>query len=231
MALVLPIRIRALLCVIEDHTCSCPSPLRACHRLPPEGRLRWGFSGSMPFLTKAFKDSLHELLFRFMMSHCLAERIFDSQGTQLAKTYWLMCTQCALTEDTSAESVWVSPVWHSPWLHMSPHRGANRSGAPRQPPRTCYDGPQLTIPMVIQRPFVHPVGNRGMARMAAAITLPFDGIELRATGGHVVSNEIVAGLPIRLVMHPQALLACLARGDADDGGPDRSHRRRALDAY
>ena len=76
-----------------------------------------------------------------------------------------------------------------------------------------------TIPIVIPCPFAHPVGHRGMARMAPTITLPFIGIEPRATGGHVGSNKNVAGLPVRMVADPPALLARVARDDADDGGP------------
>ena len=76
----------------------------------------------------------------------------------------------------------------------------------------------LAITIVIPRPFAHPVGSRGMARMAAAITLPFVGIEQRAALGHVFRDEVVAGLPVRMVTDPPALLACLARDDADDRG-------------
>jgi hypothetical protein len=35
----------------------------------------------------------------------------------------------------------------------------------------------LAITLIIPRPFAPTMGNRGMARMAAAITLPFVGIE------------------------------------------------------
>ena len=76
----------------------------------------------------------------------------------------------------------------------------------------------LTITIVIPRPFAHPVGNRGMARMAPPITLPFIGIEQCAAGRHTVSNKVVAGLPVRMVADPPALLSCVARDDADDGG-------------
>jgi hypothetical protein len=76
----------------------------------------------------------------------------------------------------------------------------------------------LTITIVIPGPFTHPVGNCGMARMATTITLPFIGIEPCATGGHVISNQVVAGWPVRMVADPQALLARVARDDADDGG-------------
>jgi hypothetical protein len=45
----------------------------------------------------------------------------------------------------------------------------------------------LTITIVIPRPFAHPVGHRGMARIATTITLPFISIEPCATRRHVVS--------------------------------------------
>jgi hypothetical protein len=75
----------------------------------------------------------------------------------------------------------------------------------------------LAITMIIPRPFAHPMGNRGMARLAAAITLPFVGIEPCAVQGHMVDKEIVAGLPVRVVADPQVLLAHLVRDDTDDG--------------
>jgi hypothetical protein len=76
----------------------------------------------------------------------------------------------------------------------------------------------LAVTVVIACPFAHPVGNRGMARMATSITLPFIGIEPCATGGHVVGDQVVAGLPVRMVADPQALRVRVARDDADDGG-------------
>jgi hypothetical protein len=57
----------------------------------------------------------------------------------------------------------------------------------------------LAISMIIPRPFAHTMGNRGMAWMAAAITLPFVGIKSGAALGHVVGNEAVAGLPTRVI--------------------------------
>src|SRR5215475_581210 len=75
------------------------------------------------------------------------------------------------------------------------------------------------ITIIIPRPFAHAMGNRGMARMAAAITLPFIGVEQGAAWGHVLGHERVTGLPIRMVTNPQALLARVARDDADDGRP------------
>ena len=74
------------------------------------------------------------------------------------------------------------------------------------------------ITIIIPRPFAHAMGNRGMARMAAAITLPFIGVEQGAAWGHVLGHERVTGLPIRMVTNPQALLARVARDDADNRG-------------
>jgi hypothetical protein len=68
----------------------------------------------------------------------------------------------------------------------------------------------LAITILIPRPFAYPVGNGGMARMAATIALPFVGIEPRAARGHVVGHEGVAGLPVRMVADPPALLARVA---------------------
>jgi hypothetical protein len=76
----------------------------------------------------------------------------------------------------------------------------------------------LTISMVIPRPFAHPVGNRGMARMAPPITLPFISTEQRAPRRHIVSNQVMAGLPVCMVADPPALLSRVARDDTDDGG-------------
>src|SRR5215211_357871 len=66
------------------------------------------------------------------------------------------------------------------------------------------------IPISIARPFVHTMGNSGMAGMTAAITPPFVGIEQCAIRGHVVSNQVVAGVPVRMVADPPALLSCVA---------------------
>src|SRR5262245_58965680 len=76
----------------------------------------------------------------------------------------------------------------------------------------------LAVTVVIARPFAPPVGNRGMARMAPSITLPFIGREPRAPGGHMVGNQLVTGVPVRMVADPPALLACITRDDTDEGG-------------
>jgi hypothetical protein len=42
-------------------------------------------------------------------------------------------------------------------------------------------------------------------------------IEQRAPGGDVVSNKVAAGVPVRMVADPPALLSRVARDDTDDG--------------
>jgi hypothetical protein len=51
------------------------------------------------------------------------------------------------------------------------------------------------------------------------LALPFIGIAQGTVWGHAVGNASVAGLPMRLVTDPQALLVCIARKDTDDGRP------------
>jgi hypothetical protein len=75
------------------------------------------------------------------------------------------------------------------------------------------------ITLLIPRPFAHTMSNRGMGRMAAAIALPCVGIEQGAAWGHMVGKKGVAGLPVRVVTDPAALLACVTRDAADDGRP------------
>jgi hypothetical protein len=76
----------------------------------------------------------------------------------------------------------------------------------------------LTIPMVIPRPFAHPVADSRVAGMAPTITLPCISIEQRATRRHMVSDQVVAGLPVGMVADPPALLARVARDNTDEGG-------------
>ena len=66
------------------------------------------------------------------------------------------------------------------------------------------------ITIVIPRPFAHRMGNRGMARMTTAITLPFICVESRVPGGDGVSNQGAAGVLVRMVTAPPALLARVA---------------------
>ena len=57
---------------------------------------------------------------------------------------------------------------------------------------------------------------------------PLVGVECRAASGDVVRNQVAAGLSVRMVADPQALLARVARDHTDDGRDDRSHMSRAL---
>jgi hypothetical protein len=75
----------------------------------------------------------------------------------------------------------------------------------------------LPITIVIPRPFAHRVGNRGMARMTTPITLPFICVEERVPGGDGVGNKVAAGVLVRMVTDPPALLTRVARDDTDDG--------------
>ncbi len=74
------------------------------------------------------------------------------------------------------------------------------------------------IPISIPRPFMHTVVDSGMGRMAATIALPCIGIEPRAASRNVFGDEVVAGPRVRVVAHPKARLARLARDHTDDGG-------------
>jgi hypothetical protein len=77
----------------------------------------------------------------------------------------------------------------------------------------------LALALSIPAPFAHTMGHRGMARMAAAITLPCGGRAQGAAWGHVVGKASVAGLPIRVGTDPQARRARGARDHADAGRP------------
>jgi hypothetical protein len=77
----------------------------------------------------------------------------------------------------------------------------------------------LAITVIIPRPFVHPMVDGGMGWMTAPVTLPFVGAQPRVASGNVFSDEGTARSRIRVVTHPPALLARLARDEADDGGP------------
>jgi hypothetical protein len=69
----------------------------------------------------------------------------------------------------------------------------------------------MTIPMVIARPCAHPVGHRGMVRMATSIALPCIGLEECATRGHVISHQVLAGSPVCMITAPPALLSRVPR--------------------
>jgi hypothetical protein len=66
------------------------------------------------------------------------------------------------------------------------------------------------ITIIIPGPFAGAVAHGGMGGVAAMITLPLVSVERRAASGDVVSNEVAAGLPVRMVADPPALLARVA---------------------
>jgi hypothetical protein len=74
------------------------------------------------------------------------------------------------------------------------------------------------IPILISCPLAHAVVDGGMGRMAALVALPFVRVEDRAVPGEILSNQARAGALIRMVTDPKALLARLARDDADNWG-------------
>jgi hypothetical protein len=75
------------------------------------------------------------------------------------------------------------------------------------------------IAIIISRPFVDAVADRGMGWMTAPVALPFVGVQPRALRWNIFGNERAARSCVRVVAHPKALLARVPRDDADDGGP------------
>src|SRR3712207_112841 len=75
------------------------------------------------------------------------------------------------------------------------------------------------IAISIPRPFAYTMADRGMGWMTAPVALPFIGVQPRAASRNVVGDEATTRPRVRVVAHPQALLARVARDDADDGGP------------
>ena len=64
------------------------------------------------------------------------------------------------------------------------------------------------IAIIIPRPLVHAVADRGMGRMAPSIALPFIGIEPACCpAGTFSAIRRRAGARVRMVADPQALLA------------------------
>jgi hypothetical protein len=88
----------------------------------------------------------------------------------------------------------------------------------------------LALTVSLPSPCVHRMGNRGRARMAAAITLPCVGREPRAARRHVLSHEVLAGLPVRVVTAPPARRARLARPENCSRSPALVVRRSSTDA-
>jgi len=77
----------------------------------------------------------------------------------------------------------------------------------------------LAITISIARPFVSAMADGGMGWMTAPVALPCVGIQPRPASRKVFGEEGTARPRVRVVAHPQALLARVARDDADEGGP------------
>jgi hypothetical protein len=74
------------------------------------------------------------------------------------------------------------------------------------------------VPIIIPGPCVDAMADRGMVWMTTPVALPLIGIQLGAASRKVCNDELVTRPPVRMVAHPQALLARLARDDTDDWG-------------
>jgi hypothetical protein len=77
----------------------------------------------------------------------------------------------------------------------------------------------LAITIIIPRPFVHTMSNRGMVRMAAAIARPLIGRGPRAADRDVRRDQPHTGARIGVVTDPPARRARVARDEADAGRP------------
>jgi hypothetical protein len=73
------------------------------------------------------------------------------------------------------------------------------------------------ISIIIPRPLVPTMTDSGRRGMAPPIALPLVGRALRAASGDVLCDQCRAGMPIGMVAHPEALLTCVPRDDADQG--------------
>jgi hypothetical protein len=74
------------------------------------------------------------------------------------------------------------------------------------------------ITIVIPGPFTGTVAHGGMGGVAPMIALPLVRIEPRTVGQNVLGYQLVAGMRVRVLTHPEALLTCLPRDHADNGG-------------
>jgi hypothetical protein len=75
------------------------------------------------------------------------------------------------------------------------------------------------ISIIIARPLMHTVADRGMARMTSPIALPLISIEPRATSREILRDQGRAGARVRMGADPPALLPRRARNHTDDRGP------------
>jgi hypothetical protein len=74
------------------------------------------------------------------------------------------------------------------------------------------------IAIVIPRPLPHAVAHCGMGWMAASLAPPLVGIEHRTPRWDVRRDECRASARVRMITHPEAVLARLARDHTDNGG-------------
>jgi hypothetical protein len=75
------------------------------------------------------------------------------------------------------------------------------------------------IALIIPRPCVDTMADRGMGWMTALVALPRVGVQHRAASGDVFGEEGTARPRVGMVAHPPALLARLARDHTEDRGP------------
>lgn len=74
------------------------------------------------------------------------------------------------------------------------------------------------IAIIIPRPLVSPMPDRGLRWRAPPIALPLVGLERRAVSRDVLRKQGCAGRPRSLVAHPAALLTRVPGDHADHGG-------------
>jgi hypothetical protein len=72
------------------------------------------------------------------------------------------------------------------------------------------------ISIIVPRPLVHTMTDRGMKGMAPTIALPLVGIELRTMSGNVLPHQGRASTPIGMVPNPEALLAGVPGDETDN---------------
>jgi hypothetical protein len=75
------------------------------------------------------------------------------------------------------------------------------------------------VAIIIAGPFVDPVADGSMGRMAPVVTLPFIGVEDRSLPRHILGDEVSTGALVRVITYPKSLLTRVPADDADDGWP------------
>src|SRR5262245_25848639 len=99
--------------------------------------------------------------------------------------------------------------------------GGTQGGMKRRPRSLTGVAMNFTsaIAIIILHPFVYTRADGGMGWMTALAALPFVGIRLRAASRNVFGDEGTASLRVRVVAHPKALLARVARDNAHEPLP------------